>query len=100
MVLLVGLGRSRAATLIVTIACGCEVHGFIGSNATAGSGDDGSAESTGVGSVDDDGTSNVSLDESADTQGDDADDDDGSGGNDDSGIRFDLGQPDAAPGCE
>jgi hypothetical protein len=99
MVLLVGLGRSRAATLIVTIACGCESYAFIGSNATAGSADDGFAESTGVGSLEDDGTSNVSVDESADTQGDDDDDGDESGA-DDSGIRFDLGQPDAAPGCK
>lgn len=99
MVLLVGLGRSRAATLIVSIACGCEVHGFIGSNASAGSADDGSAESTGVSSADDEGTSNVSAEDSADTQGDD-DDDDESGGHEDSGIRFDLGQPDAPPGCE
>ncbi len=101
MVLLVGLGRSRAATLIVTIACGCEVHGFIGSNASADSaGDDASAESTGGVSLDDDGTSNVSADDSADTQGDDGQDDDADDGADDSGIRFDLGQPDATPVCE
>jgi hypothetical protein len=97
MALLDGHGRARPAALIVAAALGCEVHGFIGSNATLGSGDDASAETTSVGTGDDDdGTTLGSADESAD----DDHHEDESDGEDTSDVRFDLGQPDAPPGCD
>jgi hypothetical protein len=96
MALLDGRGRSRSATLIVAAVLGCEVHGFIGSNATLGSGDDDSAGTTSVGTADDDGTTLPTNAESADED----DDDDASESDETSDYRFDLGVPDAEPGCE
>jgi len=96
MALLVGRGRSRSATLIVVAALGCEVHGFIGSNATIGSGNDDSAEGTSSGSADDDGTTLSTLGETAD----DDHHEDESDGEETSDVRFDLGVPDAEPACE
>lgn len=92
---LVRPSRTGLATLLIVAASGCEVHGLIGSNASAGGDGDASGGETSLGGADDDdGASTQStVDDSADGPNDE------SGAGDTTGPRFDLGQPDAPGGC-
>ncbi|HET6584560.1 MAG TPA: choice-of-anchor L domain-containing protein [Nannocystaceae bacterium] len=78
----------------IVVAAGCEVHGLVGSNASAGGdgGDDVVGE-TSIGVADDDGGTTQSGVDGADESHEET------GGEDTTGPRFDVGLPDAPAGC-